>query len=93
MNPPLIKTFELQNVYIFLEHKEYLERFLEDFERILKQMIRRGIKERAASAVNDPLSIECIDHLQFAKSKGTAFQGWQQFVDKIKTTLTKDGKR
>ena len=84
-----------QHYHIFTftpEHKEYLEQFLEDFERILKQMIRRGIKERAETAVTEPLSVECIDHLTFAKTKGMAFQGRQSFLDQVKQVITEDGK-
>ena len=64
---------------------------MQDFEKVLKQMIRRGIKER--KAVKDPLSIECIDHVQFVKSKASAFQGRSQFMEEIKTLLTENSGR
>jgi hypothetical protein len=64
---------------------------VQDFEKVLKQMIRRGIKER--KAVKDPLSIECIDHVQFVKSKAAAFQGRGQFMEEIKTMLIGNGGR
>ena len=72
------------------EHAEYLERFLADFERVLTSMIEKGIDERNKSAVNDPLSLECIAHAQFAKTKAQGFQGRADFLEDIRTKLNSD---
>ena len=76
-----------------LEHKAYLEKFLIDFERTLKQMMLTAMKKKAATCVNDPLSIECMDHLQLAKTKVEAFQGRETFLEKIKSMINEGNDR
>ena len=78
---------------IIPEHAEYLEKLLLDFEHELKRMIDDGIKARQEKAVNDPLSLECIEHVSFAKSKAAIFQGRGKAMDDIKRKLIGDGKQ
>ena len=78
---------------IIPEHAEYLEKFLVDFERELKHMIDDGIKARQEKAVNDPLSLECVEHVSFAKSKAAIFQGRGKVMDNIQGKLIGDGKQ
>ena len=93
---PLIWTESehLQSTYIctwsnvaFTEHGEYINQLIQEFETTLKGMIEMGIEQKLLNAVTDPISLECIDHLQFAKMKAVGFQGRQQFLDMVKEML------
>ena len=72
------------------DHKLYLTAFLRDFEHVLQGMIDRGIQTRQQTAITDPLSLECIEHIQFAQSKAKLFRGRQQFLENILKKLAKD---
>ena len=51
-------------------------------------MIASGITKRTESEVKDALAVECMNHIDFAKSKLEAFSGREEFLESIKAKVT-----
>ena len=54
-------------------------------------MIDEGIKKRQEQAVTEPLSVECIEHVSFAKNKAKVFQGRTKVIEDIKAKIVGRG--
>lgn len=53
-------------------------------------MITEGIEKKSVEEIKDDLVIECMNHIEFAKSKLSAFAGREQFMADIKQRVLND---
>ncbi|XP_064630208.1 NACHT domain- and WD repeat-containing protein 1-like isoform X2 [Lineus longissimus] len=65
------------------EHANYLKKFMIDFYEKMTELILRGIEDKQHMEIKDRLTMEAIQHAQFAQMKCKSFHGREELINQI----------
>ncbi|EDO37261.1 predicted protein, partial [Nematostella vectensis] len=65
------------------EHRQYLNTFCRDFQRVLETKITQSISENTSSEIESPIYEEVVQHMMFCQSKLDMFHGRQAVLNSI----------